>query len=258
MLRVVDERGKELAQYIEPPMCAVPDGPFLMGSAEKGRDAYVEETPQHSVILPAFQIGRYPVTMGEYDCAVRAGAVEVPQEYEDEPTWEDDVSYPDVPVCGVDWFRAMQYARWLREVTGRAWDVPSEAQWEKAARGTHGRVFPWGNERNPTLGTTNDGVSTIVTPIGQYPDESASPYGAFDLVGNVFEWTKSIAQRYPYTPQDGREETRDTREPRVLRGGHYGGYSGYAHAAYRFSARPAESFVSYGFRLALNQTDAGE
>ena len=257
LMRVVDAQGTTLVEYIEPPMCPVVAGSFLMGTAQKSHASYRDETPQHSVTLAAFQIGKYPVTIGEYDCAVSAGAVERPQEYESERMWEGELSYPDWPVSGLDWFRATQYARWMREVTGQAWSLPSEAQWEKAARGTHGRLFPWGDERDPALGTTNDGTSNILTPVGQFPAESASPYGVFDLVGGVFEWTSSIPTHYPYNPYSRRKDQDSREEPRVMRGGHYGGYSSYVHAAYRFSDRPYASNGYYGFRLVLGQ-DYGE
>ncbi len=93
--------------------------------------------------------------------------------------------------------------------------------------------------------------------MGQFPEASASPYGPFDLVGNVFEWTSSLSRPYPYDPRDGREDLRNTKEGCVLRGGHYGGYSGYVHAAYRFSASPDDGDGNYGFRLALGLNDTG-
>src|ERR1051326_5046617 len=115
LIQVIDARDRDLVQYIEPPMCAVPAGPFLMGSATPHNVSPADEKPQHTVTLAAFQIGKYPVRVAEYDGAVRSKGVDAPKEYAGQiSNWEGLSSYPDLPVCGVNWFNAIKYAQWMR------------------------------------------------------------------------------------------------------------------------------------------------
>jgi formylglycine-generating enzyme required for sulfatase activity len=126
-------------EVIVPPVCLVPDGPFLMGSEpEFDDDAAANELPQHQVELAAFQIAKYPVTVAEYACFVRSGHPQPPAltHYESwyVATWEKQlVSGQDKPMVRVSWYDATQYAAWLAEITGQPWHLPSEAEWEKAA-----------------------------------------------------------------------------------------------------------------------------
>ncbi|HEX6819078.1 MAG TPA: SUMF1/EgtB/PvdO family nonheme iron enzyme [Ktedonobacterales bacterium] len=149
------------------------------------------------------------------------------------------------------WHDAVAYADWLARQTGQPWRLPSEAEWEKAARGADGRIYPWGDSFDKARCNTSEGRNGPMTaPIGTYPT-GASPYAAQDMAGNVWEWTSSIYKAYPYTPHDGRERL-DSTANRVLRGGswHLGG--AYARAAYRGGAQPSNVriFGDYGFRLA--------
>jgi formylglycine-generating enzyme required for sulfatase activity len=115
------------AEVILPPLCDVPAGPFLMGSdPNKDKDAQKDEQPQHWVTLPAFQIGKYPITVAEYACFVRAG--------QKQPTnWRAQLGKLDHPVVNVSWHDAVAYAAWLTKLTGQLWRPPSEAEWEKVA-----------------------------------------------------------------------------------------------------------------------------
>jgi formylglycine-generating enzyme required for sulfatase activity len=253
-LQVVDDQGEDLYDYIEPPLCHVPAGPFLMGSIEN--IGFDEELPQHTVTLAAYQIGTFPVTVAEYACAVRAKAVEEPPSTYAPFAWNMQLQHLDHPVVFVTWFDAMQYAQWLSQVTGKAWDLPTEAQWEKAARGTDGRLFSWGNEWDDTLANTRESRMYGPTPIGHYPVQSASPYGVYDMTGNVSEWTSSIGMDYPYDPGDGRENLQDPDpdEGRVARGGSFGYVSDIARTVYRSIMSPGKEHFDLGFRLALPQT----
>jgi formylglycine-generating enzyme required for sulfatase activity len=293
--QAIDEQGAEVAQYFEPPLCEVPAGPFLMGSdKERDAEALKEELPQHSVTLAAFQIGTYPVTVTEYAYAVRAGAVEEPPSgltIEDgisKPSsdlylgWQLQLRWPDRSVVQVDWFNAMKYAAWLSRLSGKAWGLPTEAQWEKAARGTDGRIYPWGSEwddafanvlGNPPL------VARPIAPVGEYPAQSASPYGVFDVAGNVWEWTISTLADYPYDANDGREHHRadevivpqydsafdediglyvnsviNGAEAMVVRGGSWNNILECARAAYRYTMLPdwVSTYGGTGIRLVLS------
>jgi formylglycine-generating enzyme required for sulfatase activity len=97
----------------------------------------------------------------------------------------------DHPVNDVAWDEAMAYCRWLSDVTGRAYSLPSEAEWEKGARGTDGRIYPWGKQWDATRCNADKGDQDDTTPVDAYP-QGASPYGVLDMAGNVWEWTRSL------------------------------------------------------------------
>jgi formylglycine-generating enzyme required for sulfatase activity len=150
-------------------------------------------------------------------------------------------------VC-VSWKDALAYVRWLAKVTGQGWRLPSEAEWEKAARGADGRIYPWGDAFDKVrCNTALVGIGTT-TAVGSYPG-GESPYHAQDMAGNVWEWTSSLYQQYPYRKNDGRENHNST-ENRTLRGGSWGGTSRLARVAYRINSRPDVFSVVGGFRLA--------
>ena len=114
----------------------------------------------------------------------------------------------------------MAYCRWLSEVTGMPYRLPSEAEWEKASRGKDGRIYPWGNEWDKSRCNSEEAYRGGTTPVGAYP-QGVSPYGLWDMAGNVREWTRSLPYVYPYDPRDGREDE-DAKGGRVLRGGSFG------------------------------------
>lgn len=201
---------------IVPPVSRVPAGSFLMGSdRDADPKAYRDETPQHEASTIEFCLAVYPVTVAEYDLAVRQGVIGAPPEFKG-VSWERQLSRPDHPVTSISWVEAVTYCTWLGQVTGTSCRLPTEAEWEKAARGPDGRIYPWGMEWDRDLANTPDGGLGQTAPVGFYPD-AASPYGIQDLVGNVWEWCNSLYRPYPYTPFDGREEF-CTAGTRVLRG----------------------------------------
>jgi formylglycine-generating enzyme required for sulfatase activity len=261
---------------IAPPLVSVAAGRFLMGS-DKARDpqAYDDETPQHPVEVAAFQIGKYPVTVAEYALAVSAKAVREPPtqkafEYAGvtypELTWQMQLQRLDYPVVCVSWQDANAYITWLRTVTRQAdWRLPSEAQWEKAARWDAGanasRIYPWGDTFDQERCNTSESAHKSTTPVGSYPASDArrsgaSPCGAEDMAGNVWEWTSSLYSRYKYIESDGREDQKST-ENRTLRGGSWYYYARGARAAFRLNVRPGILGHDDGFRLALSRASAG-
>jgi formylglycine-generating enzyme required for sulfatase activity len=231
------------SEYIAPPLCDVPAGGFLFGSDPiNDTGAYDNELPQHSMGLTAYKIARYPVTVAEYACFVRAG--------QQEPdNWQQQLGKPDHPVAHISWYDAVAYAQWLSACAGQPWRLPSEAEWEKATRGTDGRIYPWDDTFRRTRCNTSEGKRGGTTPVGSYP-KGVSPYGALDMIGNVWEWTNSIIRPYPYDASDGREAT-ESLEHRVLRGGSWDFSAWEARAAFRFDFHPGAALDDFGFRLVL-------
>lgn len=238
-----------------PPLCAVPGGDFLMGStAIHDPQAHPNELPQHRLALPGFEIARYSVTVEEYGYAIHAGVVRPPWR------WRIQALHQNYPVVNVAWQEAVDYADWLAHCTGQLWRVPSEAEWEKAARGPSGRIFPWGDTWDPTLAkVAGESEELGPAPVGSHP-RSASPYGAEDMAGNVWEWTTSLHYPYPYTSSDGREDMKvaadipdnltDERHARVMRGGSWDEGESFARAAMRGIHVPPWNSDGYiGFRL---------
>jgi len=253
LMQVMDKAGQDQYRYVVPPICEVPAGSFLMGS-DKQHDPEAEdnELPPHEMTLPAYEIARYPLTVAEYTCAVLAGAVPAPQ-CDGRVTWQGQ---RDHPVVSITWFDAKAYARWLAKVTGQSWRLPTEAEWEKAARGSDGRIYPWGNDWDETKANTRDDVwPRTMTPVGFYADsEDASPYGAHDMAGNVWEWTSTTYQPYPYQASDGREDLERVAE-KVLRGGSRIDDPECARAAYRDLWWPWNSSAYAGGRLVHGRCD---
>jgi len=215
-------------QPFEPETILIPEGPFLMGS-EPGEDIPAEETPQHEVNLPGYRIGKTPVTNTQYaEFLKREREQDAPQR----AGWflrEPPAGNLDHPVVGVGWRDARAYCEWLSRDTGRTYRLPSEAEWEKAARGRDGRVYPWGDEWMD--GCCNVG-SDDTAAVDAHPD-GASPYGCLDMLGNVQEWAGSLwgsdrkesSFPYPYQAEDGREDPDADRHMarvyRIHRGGSY-------------------------------------
>jgi formylglycine-generating enzyme required for sulfatase activity len=132
-------------EVILPPVYEVPVGEFLMGSDSKWYSRLfngTNEKPQHRVTLPAFHIAQFPVTVAEYACFVRTGQPEPKRQRRFGSTWQTELQRLDHPVVQVSWHDARSYAGWLSQVTGQSWRLPTEAEWEKTARGTDGRMYP--------------------------------------------------------------------------------------------------------------------
>ncbi len=224
------------------PVVWVPPGSFRMGSDAardtQGRD---NELHQHEVTLPGYWIGRYPVTVAQFRAFVETGGYEPGDK--DSLRGEDDH-----PVVYVTWHDALAFCRWLSDRTGLPVMLPSEAEWEKAARGTDGRIYPWG-DAPPDKNRCNFGDNVKdTTPVGRYSPQGDSPYGCADMAGNVWEWTRSAYKDYPYDPEDGREDLEAT-AVRVLRGGAFNLDEGLVRCAYRSWDSPLYRLRLSGFRV---------
>jgi formylglycine-generating enzyme required for sulfatase activity len=186
----------------------IPAGEFLMGSSrERDRRTWGNEEPLHAVNLPAFWISRVPITNSQYRQFVCATGHRIPSHWTDGEIPPAKVQHP---VVFVDWFDARAFCEWAG---GR---LPSEAEWEKAARGTGGRIYPWGDARPNRKLCNHNFFFGDTLAVGSHP-EGASPYGILDMAGNVWEWTSSRPGPYPYDPNDGRE-AQEGGIYRVLRG----------------------------------------
>ncbi len=172
----------------KPELVVIPAGPFQMGSPDPA-DVARGDWPLREVTLPAYAIGKYPVTNAEYAAFVAATGAPKPEG----AGWIGANPPPGRerhPVTGVSWHDACAYCAWLSEQTGRRYRLPTEAEWVKAARGDRdARRYPWGEDA-PTLEHCNY-LERSTTPVDRYP-LGQSPYGCFDMLGNVYEWTATI------------------------------------------------------------------
>jgi formylglycine-generating enzyme required for sulfatase activity len=274
--------------YSLPDFVAIPGGTFWMGSEqaevdrlvkEKGQDWYQAELPRHQVELSPFAIACYPTTKAMFQCFVEAGG------YRDERWWAEARSakvwrkdgtindaWGDVrteprfwgdarlnganqPVVGVTWYEAVAYCRWLTAALddGHAYRLPTEAEWERAARGQNGWRYPWGDEWSEGRANSEELALERTTPVGIFPD-GASGEGVLDLSGNVWEWCSDWYGERTYVDRAKRVE-RDPKGPargntKVLRGGSYGTYRTNLRCAYRLWFNPDDWNVNNGFRVA--------
>jgi formylglycine-generating enzyme required for sulfatase activity len=160
------------------------------------------------------------------------------------------------PVIHVSWTDAVAFCDWLSQKARRLFRLPTEAEWEKAARGTQGRIYPWGDE-TPDEGRCNSGREVgDTTPIGRYSPQGDSPYGCTDMAGNVLEWCQSLHKAYPYRVADGREDL-EAHGGRVLRGGSFCDPEQCVRCAYRTWSYPNFTFDVVGFRVVAAASPSG-
>jgi len=286
-------------------MVEVPAGEFLMGSSAKEierlkaeapdymHDLFDHESPQRRVYVPAFHIGKYPVTNVQFRRFIKDGG------YENEACWspeglawlrrtaEEEADLPDyrrragrtepgywhdprfnrpnAPVVGVTWYEAEAYCRWLSVKEGQDYHLPTEAMWEKAARGgleipvpgANGhsplrenpnpqRRYPWGDDFDPERTNTEEGGIEEPTAVGVYP-LGASPYGGQDMIGNVWEWCADW-----FGPYREPHEPPETGAFRLLRGGAWIIHQDWARAAYRNRNFPVLRNLIVGFRCCVS------
>ncbi|HRQ38050.1 MAG TPA: SUMF1/EgtB/PvdO family nonheme iron enzyme [Chloroflexota bacterium] len=246
---------------LEPEMIPIPAGPFLMGDYKV------------TVRVDTYAIARYPVTNAQYRFFIEAGGYENPdfwtkegwqqrgQDKWTQPRYWDDpfISIDNKPAVGVSWYEAVAYCNWLSAKTGKSYRLPTEAEWERAARHTDARTYPWG-------GTWPDGIINSIEAgvgrtmaVGSFP-HSTAVCGAQDMSGNIWEWChtrywdeKEKVYPLPYREDDGRENL-GSRSWRVVRGGSWNDLRGHARTAYRNHDRPSERDDGNGFRLVVRRS----
>jgi formylglycine-generating enzyme required for sulfatase activity len=226
-----------------------------MGS-DPGKDenACGNEQPQHTLHLPEYYIAKTPVTNAQYAAFVEATGQEPPKHWKG---GKPPRGKEDHPVVTVTWHDAMAYCQWLAKVTGKPYRLPSETEWEKAARGTDGRMWPWGDEPPDENRCNSANYVGDTTPVGQYSPGGDSPYGCVDMAGNVWEWTRSVYKDYPYYPEDGREDPK-AGGIRVLRGGTFYDLQGVVRCASRARDYPDLWLNGLGFRLVVAPGSASD
>ncbi len=259
----------------------IPAGPFIMGSKKgKGKDedelAYEDEEPRHEVTLPTYKIGKYPVTVAQYRRFVEegqgyktekywtpAGWEQLKKEgwaaprYWDDPQWTVD----NHPVVGVTWYEAVAYCNWLNATKPRErglFRLPDEAMWEKAARGTDGRRWPWGNEWDATK-LNAEGTIGRTSAVGIFP-AGKSPFEVYDCAGNVWEWCSGPGvgdTPYSFKQRPYQEDLKLTSTYRALRGGSWYINVQNSRAAYRGNLVPRDWVSDVGFRVVELLSDPG-
>lgn len=222
-----------------PVVVEIPAGWFLMGS-EAGQDV---ERPVHRVWVDAFAMALTQVTVEEYGRFLAAAGRAMT------PFWNDpNFNDPRQPVVGVSWFDAMAYCEWLASVTGSRYRLPTEAEWERAARGGgDGRLFPWGDDPPQSRKGYNDRWKNGPEPVGQ---SEPNGYGLFEMCENVHEWCSDWFQANYYAVSPERNPLGPERgERKASRGGSWRHHIKISRCSTR-SSIPAEfQYADYGFRV---------
>lgn len=226
-----------------PEMTLIPGGFFLMGS-EDGLD---NERPVHCVWVSEFMMGKYPVTKKEYGIFVEETGSREP------PFWEEQMfAHPDKPVLGVSWHDSIAYGDWLSGRSGRKFRLPTEAEWERAARGgKEGQRFPWGDEpssQRPYPGCDLELGGPAIVGINE-----PNGFGLYDMSEGVHEWCSDFydSKYYQTSPE------RDPPGPlcgsrKVSRGGSWRHRVKFSRCAARSSLNPSFKYADYGFRMAMS------
>lgn len=241
-------------------MIFVPAGEFTMGSPEG--EGSNDEHPQRTVYLDAFYIGKYEVTNAEYKECVDAGVCKLPATNSSytRASYYGNPEYDNYPVIFVSWYDAQAYCEW------KGMRLPTEAEWEKAARGTDGRIYPWGNsapngsklnycdvncEIDWKDSSVDDGYADTA-PVGSY-EAGKSPYGAYGMAGNVWEWVADwYDANYYRTASERNPQGPDSGEYRVVRGGSWIHGQGNVRCAFRGGYYPDDRYSDQGFRVVVS------
>jgi formylglycine-generating enzyme required for sulfatase activity len=252
--------------FAEPQMIRIPTGKFLMGSTQKdalqamkmGLNQGVAqwEQPQRSIELSEYFIGKYPITMREYQVFIKDAKHPPPR------GWDSD-QFPsemgDHPVVLISWDDAMAYCKWLSNKSGKQYRLPTEAEWEKAARGTEAWIWSWGNKFDKKNANTKETGIGNTTSVAQFSPNGDSPYSCADMIGNVWEWCADWFLRAAYyqIPEYNNKDPQGPQESekgndRVLRGGCFLSSSVNARCARRFHRAQEFRNDDIGFRVACS------
>jgi len=239
-----------LAPGVEMEFVRVPAGEFRMGS-DKTKDplASDDELPQHTVYLDEYYIGKYPLTNRQYQAFVQVSGSAAPRYWQGGAIPAGKEKHP---VVNVSWEDATAFCAWASERTGKTVHLPSEAQWEKAARGTDGRIFPWGDEK-PNKNLCNyDSNEGGTTEVGKYSLQGDSPYGCADVAGNVWEWVNDWYGKDYYTASPPANPPGPASgNCRVLRGGSFVIGDWLARCALRLRYAPNVRSWNIGVRVVV-------
>jgi formylglycine-generating enzyme required for sulfatase activity len=259
-MQMPERMSTNFAKNKSPIMITIPEGEFYMGTSNDqiyhlfnradwaqdwlDKDLFLVEQPYHTVNLPAFEIARFPITNQEYHQFVWDSGYRAPRAWFGLHFPSDQENNP---VAGVSRKDSLEYIKWLNKTLGQNYRLPNEGEWEKAARGLDGRIYPWGNEFDPWRCNSAESGKHKTSPIGGYSPGGDSQYGVSDVIGNVWEWTSSYLVPYPFNP----EEPADKSNLRcVVRGGAWYYSQKMARCACREGVLPEYVSNNLGFRLA--------
>lgn len=238
------------------PLCASSFLPMLEWcDVPAGKVVIVVDEKQTNYHVDAFRIAKYPVTTMQFEAFVNAEDGYACEQWWDVSQgslawWRQQTgpmpasfSWDDHPRVNVCWYEAVAFCKWLSHRTGLTITLPTEAQWQRAAQGDDGRDYPWGDQFDPALCNTSESKLRGTTPVARYSG-GVSPYGVYDMAGNVWEWCLNT------TPQQLEETRRATEElPRAVRGGSYISAADRARANFHYYLNPVYRYKTIGFRV---------
>ena len=243
--RLAEEAAAREAAILEavmanlPDMVVIPAGTFRMGCIS-GRNCDTNERPVHEVRVPSYALSRHEITFAQWDDCVEYGPCQ----------WSGDEGWGrgNRPVIYVSWYEAQDYVSWLARVTGEPYRLPSEAEWEYAARAGTETAYPWGNRIGRGNANTERYNVRGTTRVGAF---SPNPFGLYDMVGNVLEWVQDCWNAtYSGAPSDGRAWEEGDCTIRMARGGTLYSDAAQARIASRWRRQPDREVTYMGFRLA--------
>jgi formylglycine-generating enzyme required for sulfatase activity len=254
---------------LPPEMRTISGGTFTMGDGDKA----------HQVKVATFELARYPLTNAQWQLFMDGGGYNPDTPWWDEAgrawlredrrtqpsRWNDErfgIARPNHPVVDITWYEAVAFCRWLTQHQGYNPDgfvylLPSEAEWEYAARRATRRTYPWGNEEPDAERANFEHKHKGTSAVGCFPAGATPEDGLHDLAGNVWEWTRSEYRKYPYDPADGREDMDNPAGKRfTIRGGGWSPRSDYLRASDRLNNAPDHHYFYVGCRVARRLPEA--
>lgn len=256
---ILGQLGDPCINALSPSIVTIPAGKFPIGS-----EKYDREKPVRRIYLDEFMIGKYPVTNQEFRAFIDDKGYETKdywtpegwrwrqEQKVSEPRYWHDRQWngPNFPVVGVNWYEAAAYAAWLSKKTGNRYCLPTEAQWEKAARGSYGLIYPWGDTFEKNMCNSAESGLDRTSPVGIFPG-GVSPYGCLDMAGNVWEWCGDWYDEkyYNESPSKNPQGPVSGGEKRVMRGGSWNYLSDFLRCASRGNGTPRLKFSHVGFRV---------